>query len=155
MQLLENGQLFDSFIQLFKGGDKGPFDDQMLTPQISQPRSRHPKNSNFRGYHLNAAKTRVVSSNQPLRIQEDQPIGMPPKSQEEYSHDQAPIVVQKSEEDPSLVERAASTSQSSPIHETVEVMEFEAGEIDILQLDEIVEFMEFEYLLVEESEVKN
>jgi hypothetical protein len=29
-------------------------------------------------------------------MQEDQPIDMPPKSQEEYSHDQAPIVVQKS-----------------------------------------------------------
>ena len=59
------------------------------------------------------------------------------------------------EEDPSLVERAASSSQSSPIHEAVEVMEFEAGEIDILQPDEIVEFMEFEYLLDEESEVEN
>ena len=44
--------------------------------------------------------------------------------------------------DPSLVERAASTLQSNPIHEAVKVMEFEAEETDILQPDEIVEFME-------------
>uniref|UniRef100_A0A914EE36 Uncharacterized protein n=1 Tax=Acrobeloides nanus TaxID=290746 RepID=A0A914EE36_9BILA len=31
-------------------------------------------------------------------------------------------------EDPSLVERVASTSESSPVHEAVEVMKFEAGE---------------------------
>mgnify|MGYP007033736604 CR=1 FL=1 len=31
-------------------------------------------------------------------------------------------------EEDSLVERAASTSESSPVHEAVEVMEFEAGE---------------------------
>jgi hypothetical protein len=69
MQLLENGQLFDPFIQLFKGGDKDPFDDQMLTPQIIRPPSRHPKNSNFREHRLNAAKTRVISSNQVFLFQ--------------------------------------------------------------------------------------
>uniref|UniRef100_A0A914EC33 Uncharacterized protein n=1 Tax=Acrobeloides nanus TaxID=290746 RepID=A0A914EC33_9BILA len=59
------------------------------------------------------------------------------------------------EEDPSLVERAASTSESSPVHEAMEVMELEAGEMDILQPDEMAEFMEFEFLLDEESEILN
>jgi hypothetical protein len=59
------------------------------------------------------------------------------------------------EEDSSLVERAASTSESSPVHEAVEVMEFEAREMDILQPDEMAEFMEFEFLLDEESEILN
>ena len=57
------------------------------------------------------------------------------------------------EEDPSLVERAASTSESSPVHEAVEVMEFEAGEMDFLKSDEMAEFMEFEFLLDVVSEI--
>jgi hypothetical protein len=37
----------------------------------------------------------------------------------------------------------------------VEVMEFKAGEMDILQPDEMAEFMEFEFLLDEDSEILN
>jgi hypothetical protein len=41
------------------------------------------------------------------------------------------------------------------VREAVEVMEFEAGEMGILQSDKMAEFMEFEFLLDEKSEIFN